>query len=154
MGNAEEVNFRALQQNDLAEVEQMIFQLYEEDPEGDPITSEKIAKTVRELSDHPEKGRFIVFAKATEIAGYAIVIYFWSNELGGNVLYIDELFVKKAWRNCGIATRFFDAISSNEQGAVKALQLEVTPSNEQAMSYYKRLGFGSSKNSHLLKSLL
>ena len=147
------VNFRTFQQDDLAEVKQMILQLYAEDPEGEPITSEKIDNTIRELSAHPEKGRLIVFNVASEIAGYAIVIYFWSNELGGDVLHIDELFVKNAWRNRGIASRFIAAIPGNEQGTVKALQLEVTPSNEQALSYYKRLGFESSKNSQLLKRL-
>ena len=148
-----EVNFREFQQDDLAEVKQMIFQLYAEDPEGEPITSEKINNTIRELSAHPEKGRLVVFRTASEVAGYAIVVYFWSNELGGDVLHIDELFVKESWRNRGIASRFIAAIPSIEQGTVKALQLEVTPSNQQALSYYKRLGFKSSKNSHLLKSL-
>ena len=42
MEQALEVNFRTFQQDDLAEVRQMIFQLYAEDPEGEPITSEKI----------------------------------------------------------------------------------------------------------------
>ncbi|MCP4335531.1 MAG: GNAT family N-acetyltransferase [Gammaproteobacteria bacterium] len=151
MEQTAEVKFRTFQQDDLAEVKQMIFQLYAEAPEGQPITSEKIDNTVRELSAHPEKGRFIVFSTASEIAGYAIVIYYWSNELGGDVLHIDELFVKKAWRNRSIATRFIDAIPGNEQGTVKALQLEVTPSNERALSYYWGLGFESSRNSHLLK---
>lgn len=153
MEQALEVNFRTFQQGDLAEVKQMIFQLYADDPEGEPITSEKIDNTVRELFAHPEKGRLIVFRATSEIAGYAIVIYFWSNELGGDVLHIDELFVKNAWRNRGIASRFIAAIPGIEQGTVKALQLEVSPSNEQALSYYKRLGFESSKNSQLLKRL-
>ena len=50
------VEFRDFQPEDRAELRQMIFQLYQEDPEGEPITGDKIDNTVRELSDHPEKG--------------------------------------------------------------------------------------------------
>lgn len=142
------MEFRAFRQEDLGEVRQMIFQLYEQDPEGEPITGEKIDNTIRELSEHPEKGRLVVFSLATEIVGYAIVIYYWSNELGGDVLHIDELFVKKAWRSRGISTRFIGEISND---AAAALQLEVSPSNAPALSCYKRLGFEPSKNFHLMK---
>jgi ribosomal protein S18 acetylase RimI-like enzyme len=143
------VKFRAFRQEDLAEVKQLIFQLYEEDPEGQPITGEKIDNTVRELSEHPEKGELLVFTEAKEIVGYAIVIYYWSNELGGDVLHIDELFVKKSWRSRGIASHFIEQISKRDAAA---LQLEVTPSNEHALSCYKKLGFEPSKNLHLLKT--
>jgi len=147
------VTFRAFEQGDLAEVKQMIFRLYEEDPEGEPITSEKIDNTVEELSAHPAKGKFVIFSVAAEIVGYAIVIYYWSNELGGDVANIDELYVRESWRKRGIANRFFADIPGNEPGSVKALQLEVTPSNRRTLSYYKRLGFEASSNAHLLKIL-
>ena len=131
----------------------MIYLLYEKDPAGKPVTGDKIDKTIREFSDHPEKGRIVVFTVAEEIVGYAITVYYWSNEYGGDVVNIDELFVKESWRNQGIATRFFSKISSNTGGAVKALQLEVTPTNQQALSYYEHLGFEPTKNSQLLKCL-
>jgi ribosomal protein S18 acetylase RimI-like enzyme len=147
------VEFRNFQQQDFLEVEKMIFDLYEEDVYGETITSEKIHNTVQELTKHPEKGKIIVFICHREIVGYAIVIFFWSNEFGGNIIHIDELYVNAAWRNRGIATQFFKDLSSYGQENTKALQLEVTPTNRRAFTYYRRLGFAISKNTHLLKKI-
>jgi diamine N-acetyltransferase len=145
------VKFRDFQREDVAELRQMIFQLYAEDPEGEAITGDKIDNTVRELSDHPEKGKLLVFDAAGEIVGYAIVVYAWSNELGGDVFHIDELFVKAAWRSRGIASRFIEDISSGKQGKLVALEIEVTPSNPRALACYRKLGFEPSQNTHLMR---
>ena len=143
--------FRNFHIRDLSEVEQMILGLYKEDVYGEPITLEKIRETFYELTQNPEKGRIIVFTLDCEIIGYAILIFYWSNEFGGNIIVIDELFVKPALRNQGIATQFFEYLSTQWQA--KALQLEVTPSNPRALRYYQKLGFSISKNTHLIKKI-
>ncbi len=138
---------------DPAELEEMIEGLYAEDPEGEPISHTKIQSTIQELTRYPEKGRVVIFKAESDIVGYALIIFYWSNEYGGNILHIDELYVKKAWRNQGIATQFFAALPLAEMPSVKALQLEVTPSNLHAQTYYERLGFQASTNVHLVQTM-
>jgi GNAT superfamily N-acetyltransferase len=145
------VQFRAFEPRDLPEVEQMAFALYREDDYGQPMTSQKIRRTTDELTARPDRGTILVFTVDTAVVGYAILIYYWSNEYGGDLITVDELYVKDAWRNRGIGTRFFDYLASEHSRRAKGVQLEVTPVNRRALEYYERQGFRRSGNTFLLK---
>jgi hypothetical protein len=41
------------------------------------------------------------------LLGYALLIPYWSNEFGGVLLFVDELFVLREVRNRGIGHSFF-----------------------------------------------
>ncbi|KPU27091.1 hypothetical protein TR13x_06765 [Caloranaerobacter sp. TR13] len=148
-----EVDFRLMRIEDRAEVEEMIIALYAEDPDGEIICKEKIMMTFKHLFKHPEKGKIIVFEEQSKIVGYSVLIFYWSNEYGGDIVHIDELYVKPNWRNQGIATRFIEFISKCFMDRAIALQLEVTPSNKRAFDYYKKIGFMRTKNIHMIKKL-
>lgn len=90
--------------------------------------------------------------KSGENIGYAILVYFWSNEWGGNILVIDELYVVENCRGKGVATEFLSYAGNFEN--IVALQLETTPSNQRVLEYYKRLGFLPCQNTHLIKPCL
>ena len=145
------IEIRPLRKTDYSELRKMVHALYEEDPSTKPITDKKIWQTVSELRKNPNKGKIVVFAKENLIIGYSILIFYWSNEYGGEVLHIDELYVKPEHRGHGVSTKFFRSLLRSEHGAV-ALQLEVTPSNKKALNYYKRLGFKKTKNLHLIRT--
>lgn len=145
--------FRQLTESDLPELEAMILALYAEDAYGEPMSSEKIRRTVQELVCHPQKGQIIIFSIAEAVVGYAIIIYFWSNEYGGNIATLDEFYVKPLWRGQGIGTAFLSYIAAMGDASVKGLQLEVTPTNERALAYYMRQGFRPVANRHLFKQL-
>ena len=130
----------------------MMYELSHEDPSVEKITDKKISLTFSKLSNNPNIGRIVVFERAKTIIGYAILIPYWSNEYGGNILHIDELYVKPEHRGRGIATSFLKQILSSKQGIV-ALQLEVTPTNTRAKNYYRKLGFRKSKNLHLIRKI-
>ena len=130
----------------------MIHELSYEDPSTELITDKKISLTIRELSKNPNRGRIVVFEEGKAVIGYAILIPYWSNEYGGNVLHIDELYVKPEHRGRGIATRFIKQILRSKQGTV-AFQLEVTPTNTRAKNYYGKLGFRKSRNLHLIRKI-
>jgi ribosomal protein S18 acetylase RimI-like enzyme len=85
------------------------------------------------------------------VIGYSILIFYWSNEYGGDVLHIDELYVKPEHRGRGVATSFFKEILRTAKDKTVALELEVTPRNTRALRYYKRLGFKETTNLHLMR---
>jgi len=143
-----DVKFRPFTHNDSTELKEMIFCLYREDPDGGKVTEENISSTIRELTANPHNGSITIFEIEGEIAGYAILIFFWSNEYGGDILHIDEIYVKPSWRNKGIASDFIKGYADK----VKAIWLEVIPTNEKAMKFYKKLGFKETKNTWLIKS--
>ncbi|WP_432662315.1 GNAT family N-acetyltransferase [Wukongibacter baidiensis] len=134
------------------EVEKMIINLYKEDPEGESITREKIGDTFKQVMSFPEKCTIVVFKSSKDIVGYALLVFYWSNEYGGDILNIDELYVKSDWRGKGIASQFFKYLNEKYDEKVAAFGLEVTPSNKKALNYYKNLGFHETENSHLIKN--
>jgi ribosomal protein S18 acetylase RimI-like enzyme len=131
----------------------MIYALYRGDPGTNQITGEKIGRTIRRLHSNPQRGGIIIFEEGTAIIGYSILIFYWSNEFGGDILHIDELYVKPEYRERGAATSFLKHILQAFKNRTVALQLEVTSSNTRAMNYYQKLGFKKTLNLHLIRTI-
>lgn len=126
--------------------------LYTEDPAPTPMTRAKARRTLERLRAEPLRGLAVGCDGERGLAGYALLCSFWSNELGGEVCIIDELYVVPAERGRGLATQLVRALSARElpwfRDAV-ALELEVTPDNARARELYERLGFRPYKNALL-----
>lgn len=144
-----DVRYRPIAPPDYPIVAGLITQLYEEDPADVPVTKEKIERTFAELAAHPDKGTILVFVKKAEIVGYSILVNFWSNEFGGNVLTIDELFVAREFRGRGIASDFIRYLIASRFNDAVVLELGVTPRNARARKLYEKLGFSTCKNESL-----
>jgi ribosomal protein S18 acetylase RimI-like enzyme len=123
----------------------MCIALNAEDPGPAPVQPAQVLATLAKLRDERHRGRALVCEADGHTAAYALLIAFWSNELGGEVCHIDELFVAPAYRGRGLATNLFAALTGDEQhlwpGKPVALALEVSPANERARALYERLGF-------------
>jgi len=147
------IKYRKYKNEDKKNVIKLIKRFYTEDPTPKGMSNEKIKKTLAFLPKHKERGIILVFDYNKEIIGYSVLINFWSNEYGGNIIYIDELFVKKEWRRKGIATEFITALIKKRINNAIAIQLEVTPNNKNARKLYERLGFIEHKNPQLTKEM-
>lgn len=145
------VQFRSGTEADLPMVQNHVLSLYREDPNYLEMTPQKIQNTFQEFTRLPEKGRIIVFEIDNIVIGYAILVFFWSNEFGGDVIEVDELFVQPDYRNRGIGKMFLQSLEETWQGKAVALALQTTPANERAIAFYKRIGFSVSKNFHFIK---
>jgi ribosomal protein S18 acetylase RimI-like enzyme len=128
--------------------------LYVEDPSPEPVVAAQVQRTLAALRAEPLRGRAVVLDLDGAIAGHAFLIAFWSNELGGDVCTIDELYVAPRARGAGHASTLLTALARGQlyPDAV-ALQLEVTPQNHDAMRLYRRLGFAG-KNVGLRKRVV
>ena len=113
------------------------------------MSVQKIQSTFDSLTKYPDRGSIVVFEYEKEVVGYALLINFWSNEFGGNILNIDELYIKKEWRSQGVGTGFIKYLMSSKPAGAIALQLEVTPGNHKARKLYTKLGFKPRKNDTL-----
>lgn len=127
----------------------MVAALYVEDPSTQPMTTAKIDRTILTLRQQPARGRAVVFDMGGRPHGYALLCSFWSNELGGEVCVLDELYVDPPFRGRGASTELvtglLDATLPWFNDAV-AIELEVTPTNARARALYQRLGFAPYKN--------
>jgi len=123
----------------------MCMALNAEDPGPLPVPQEQVRRTLATLRAQPYRGRALVCEVEGYTVGYALLISCWSNELGGEVCIVDELFVAPRYRGGGLATELFAVLGCSEQSLLPempiALALEVNPSNTRAKALYERLGF-------------
>lgn len=75
-----------------------------------------------------------------ELAGYGMVTRSYSTERGGICIWIEDIYIKPAYRGKGIGSAFLRFVKETNPGAVR-LRLEAEPENERAMAVYKKAGF-------------
>ncbi len=115
-----------------------------EDAGQDRIEATQVARTLAVLRAEPWRGRAVVIDDEHGAVGYAFLIAFWSNELGGELCTIDELYVAPRARGEGHASALVSALADGTgpwPSRPVALALEVTPDNRRAIALYDRLGF-------------
>jgi len=140
--------FSPITPDDYDDVERMVLDFYREggDDSSEPfMTDSKIRKTIAQTLSHPDHLKIILFREETGSEqpeppiGYCILSAFWSNEYGGLVMIIDELYVVPAFRNRGVATSFIRHLADAKEYV--ALNLECFYENTAAFNLYRRLGF-------------
>jgi GNAT superfamily N-acetyltransferase len=122
----------------------MCLALNDEDPGPAPVPPENMRRTLLTLREHPVRGQALVLDLGGRPSGYALVIAYWSNELGGETRVIDEIYVDPEQRRHGHATRLLEELAARTlpiAAGATALTLETTPGNLPARRLYERLGF-------------
>ncbi len=72
--------------------------------------------------------------------GYALLSFTHSNEAGGLVVWIEEIYISEACRGKGYGSRFLGFVEQ-EYPSAKRIRLEVRGDNEEAVELYYRLGY-------------
>jgi ribosomal protein S18 acetylase RimI-like enzyme len=136
--------WRTARSSDDASIAALGRALFSEDPTPEQVLEPPFERTLAVLRDAPWRGRALVLDADRAIAGYALLVSFWSNELGGEVCVIDELYVAPVARNRGWATRLIESLATGSDlwpGNAVALVLGVSATNVRARALYERLGF-------------
>lgn len=106
-----------------------------------PIPDEHIARTFDAvLAGSPYADALLVESEG-EPAGYAVIALTWSNEAGGLVIWLEELYILPQHQGKGLGREFFDYIHREYAGRAVRFRLEVTRSNTGAIRLYERLGY-------------
>ena len=104
------------------------------------IPKENYIKTLNEVESNSPFADIFVLEGEGERAGYALTAYTYSNEAGGKVVWIDELYVSPKFQGKGLGREFIRYIKSLF-GEFARIRLEVEESNDGATRLYKREGF-------------
>ena len=105
-----------------------------------PVPKKYMEITFDEMmsSDRYVEGYF--FEEDGIVKGFALLAKTFSQEAGGIVIWIEELFVKEEYRNNGLVQKFFEFLYETHKDAAR-FRLETEPDNEDAMRLYYRMGF-------------
>ena len=90
------------------------------------------------LADTPYGDAFI-FESEGQVAGYGVLAYTHSQEAGGKVVWIEEIYVKKEYRGRGLGSEFLEFVK--ESIPARRYRLETEPENTRAAELYRRHGF-------------
>lgn len=144
--------WRAATPADDDEIVAMCAALNRDDPGPRPVPEAHVRATLVALRAVPARGRAVVLDGRGEAAGYALLVSFWSNELGGEVCNVDELYVGPAWRGRGHGSALVRSIAAGTGPWPRvpvAIELEVSPDNPRARALYQALGFRPVRNAVL-----
>ena len=90
------------------------------------------------VGDNPYLEGYII-EDAGIIQGYGMVAKSFSTEFGKPCIWIEDLYIKQAYRGREIGKLFLDYIADKYPHCL--LRLEVEEENERAMKLYKKCGF-------------
>lgn len=94
----------------------------------------------RIIAGSPYLEGYILSDDAGETAGYALLAHSFSQEAGGKVLWVEEVYISPDHRGKGLAKEFFGFIKQSYAGRVKRIRLDVEADNEEAIALYEKMG--------------
>lgn len=133
---------RRIERGDRKRYVELVKAFYSSPAVLESVPEENILATFEEMMRSRDYVQgFFLLADNGQVAGYALVVKSFSQEAGGMVLWVDELYILKEYRSLGLGGKFLDFLQENLAEDVKRIRLEVEEDNSRAMSLYQRLGF-------------
>jgi ribosomal protein S18 acetylase RimI-like enzyme len=132
---------RKVQQSDRDNYIMLIEEFYNSDGVAHKIPSKNFRITFDKIIDSGIYADGYIFEYDGNPVGYALTAKTYSNEAGGIVIWIEEVYVKEEFRSKGLGKEFFDFIENEFDGKMKRMRLEVREDNIRAIKLYEQLGF-------------
>lgn len=104
------------------------------------------------LNDSPYTRGYIV-QQGDQTAGYALVSFTWSNEVGGVTVLLEELFILPEFQGGGLGSQALQFLEEECGASAKRFRLEVTKSNQGAIRLYEKMGYHSLQYKQMIKDL-
>lgn len=129
----------------------MADEFYHTDANAHPVPYEFLTETFERFLNDDVYGDIFICEEDSTPVGYMVTAKTWSQEGGGIVVWIEEIFVKTEYRGRGYGTEMFNFVFENCPAT--RYRLEAEPENEKAIRLYKRLGFSFMEYSSMVKEL-
>lgn len=132
---------RRITENDREIYIEMAREFYHSNAVLHPIPDEYFVRTVEEALRSNVYAEIFLFECDGEMAGYGLIAKTFSQEAGGCVWWIEEVYIREKFRSRGLGREFFRYLEEQKGNGVKRLRLEVEEENTRAVSLYERLGY-------------
>ena len=108
-------------------------QFYNSEAVMHPIPTDYHVKAFEEMMRSDVYIEGYIFEFEGKPVGYAMTSKAFSHESGGITLWVDELYIKEAYRSKGLGKEFFSYIHGTASAFAARLRLEVEPDNLRAI---------------------
>ena len=75
------------------------------------------------------------------VVGYGLLSFTYSNEAGGMVVWLEEIYIREAYRGRGLGNEYLRFVSDTYRETAAWLRLEISPENDRARELYKKHGY-------------
>ena len=133
--------FRPIEEKDREIYLTMCRRFYDSDAVLEPVPDKNFEKTFERLIHGTPFANAFVFTEGETVVGYALLARTWSQEAGGEVIWIEEIYLEPAARGKGYGSKFFRFLETEYAPDAKRFRLEVEKENEGAVALYERIGF-------------
>ena len=120
---------------------EMAREFYQTDAVSHPVPEAYFVRTYDELLRGSPYAEGYILECDGQDAGYALLARSFSQEAGGPVVWVDELYVRPQFRGRGVGKRFLAGLTELVGPQVRRLRLEVSPGNTRAARLYAGFGF-------------
>lgn len=145
---------RKLEQKDRALYLEMTQEMYHSNAVLHPIPAEYCEKTFEELMRSEQYAFGFLIEYQERPAGYALLAKTFSQEAGGMVIWIEEIYIRPEFRSKGLGKEFFAYLHENMDESVVRLRLETEFENTKAKKLYANLGFEELEYAQMVKDLI
>ncbi len=133
--------FRPIEEKDREIYLALTKKFYDSDAVLSPVPAEHFEKTFSLLMDGSPLADAFVFEEGGEVVGYALLARTWSQEAGGETIWIEEIYLEPSARGKGYGSAFFRFLENEYAPHAKRFRLEVEKENEGAVNLYRKTGF-------------
>ena len=151
------IMIRKLEEKDRQLYIEMAREFYHSDAVLHPVPDSHFAKTAAESLNGSRCAEIYILEYDSAPAGYALTARSFSQEAGGFVVWIEEIYIREPYRSKGLGREFFNYIEKEKDGDLGReffnyiekekdgdtvrIRLEVEEKNERAQSLYRQLGY-------------
>ncbi|TDX87030.1 GNAT family N-acetyltransferase [Epilithonimonas xixisoli] len=135
--------------SDIPELSQMMRDFYAIDlyPFDEKVTMDNFNKFITE----EKYGNCFKILSEGQMAGYIILVKYFSFEFGGEILFLDELFIKSDFQGKSLGKKALEFVKNySVENGFKVVLLEIENHNEKAKKLYENYGFQNHKRSLMI----
>ena len=148
-----ELTFRPITAADETDFYTMAEEFYHSDAVLHPIPAEYHRRAFAEMMRSGQYLSGYIFTDGDNTAGFAVTNRMMQHEAGGVKVWVEDLYIRPAYRGQGLGSRFLAWLEEQLRGDAVMLRLETEPENERAQELYYRLGYENLNYLQMIKRL-
>lgn len=119
----------------------MVKEFYQSKAVLHSIPTDNMINTYNEIMADSAYTKAYIMEDNKDVVGYCLISLTYSNEVGGLVVWIEELYIKDEFRGMGYGSEFLEFIKEKFADQAKRFRLEVSNDNKSAQSLYLHKGY-------------
>ncbi len=134
------MSIRSITSEDRETYLELVKEFYQSDAVLHPVPMRNAETTFDEALSSDRYAECFIVEHDARAVGFALVAKTFTQEAGGLVVWLEELYIRPQFRNLGLGRGAMAALLARYPQAMR-FRLEVAPDNARVMALYRSMGF-------------